>query len=44
MYWLVGLMSFAILGLIIGGLVLELRPALAAASDPGTHRPWAPNS
>ncbi len=35
MYWLVGLMSFAILGLIIGGLVLELRPALA-----GRIRPW----
>ncbi len=35
MYWLVGIMSFAILGLIIGGLILELRPALA-----GRMRPW----
>ncbi|MFZ1538899.1 MAG: ATP synthase subunit C [Chromatiaceae bacterium] len=35
MYWLVGIMSFAILGLIIGGLVLELRPSLA-----GRLRPW----
>ncbi len=35
MYWLVGLMSFAILGLILGGLVLEFRPALA-----GRMRPW----
>ena len=35
MYWLVGLMSFAILGLILGGLVLELRPALV-----GHIRPW----
>ncbi len=34
MYWLVGLMSFAILGLIIGGLVLELRPALAGRIGP----------
>lgn len=31
MYWLVALMSFAILGLIAAGLVLELKPALARA-------------
>jgi V/A-type H+/Na+-transporting ATPase subunit K len=30
MYWLVALMSLAILGLIAGGIALELRPALAA--------------
>lgn len=35
MYWLVALMSFAILGLIITGLLLELRPGLAARI-----RPW----
>jgi V/A-type H+/Na+-transporting ATPase subunit K len=35
MYWLVALMSFAILGLIIAGLALELRPALS-----GRIRPW----
>lgn len=29
MYWLVGLMSAAILGLIVAGVYLELRPALS---------------
>ncbi len=35
MYWLVALMSFAILGLIISGLLLEVRPSLALRI-----RPW----
>jgi V/A-type H+-transporting ATPase subunit K len=35
MYWLVALMSLAILGLIISGLWLELRPRLAMRA-----RPW----
>lgn len=35
MYWLVALMSFAILGLIITGLLLEARPGLAMRV-----RPW----
>jgi V/A-type H+-transporting ATPase subunit K len=35
MYWLVALMSFAILGLIVSGILLELRPALAIRI-----RPW----
>jgi V/A-type H+-transporting ATPase subunit K len=35
MYWLVALMSFAILGLIISGILLELRPTLAIRI-----RPW----
>lgn len=35
MYWLVALMSFAILGLIVSGLLLETRPGLAARI-----RPW----
>jgi V/A-type H+-transporting ATPase subunit K len=35
MYWLVALMSFAILALILGGLILEVRPALAHRI-----RPW----
>jgi V/A-type H+-transporting ATPase subunit K len=35
MYWLVALMSFAILALILGGLILEVRPALARRI-----RPW----
>jgi V/A-type H+/Na+-transporting ATPase subunit K len=35
MYWLVALMSAAILGLIVSGLLLELRPALAVRV-----RPW----
>jgi V/A-type H+-transporting ATPase subunit K len=35
MYWLVGLMSFAILGLILSGILLEVRPGLAARI-----RPW----
>jgi V/A-type H+-transporting ATPase subunit K len=30
MYWLVALMSFAILGLIVSGLLLHIRPGLAA--------------
>ena len=30
MYWLVALMSLAILGLIVSGIALEFRPALAA--------------
>jgi V/A-type H+-transporting ATPase subunit K len=30
MYWLVGLMSFAILGLIVSGITLEVRPQLAS--------------
>ncbi|MTW20682.1 ATP synthase subunit C [Allochromatium palmeri] len=35
MYWLVALMSLAIFGLIVSGLLLEIRPALV------THiRPW----
>ena len=34
MYWLVGLMSFAILGLILGGLLLEARPTLVGRSQP----------
>jgi len=29
MYWLVALMSFAILGLIVSGIVLEIRPNLS---------------
>jgi V/A-type H+-transporting ATPase subunit K len=35
MYWLVALMSFAILGLIVSGILLELKPALV-----GRIRPW----
>jgi V/A-type H+-transporting ATPase subunit K len=35
MYWLVALMSFAILGLIVSGLLLEFRPGLASRI-----RPW----
>jgi V/A-type H+-transporting ATPase subunit K len=35
MYWLVALMSLAILGLIVSGIVLEARPALALRV-----RPW----
>ncbi len=35
MYWLVALMSFAILALILGGLILEARPTLARRI-----RPW----
>ncbi len=35
MYWLVALMSFAILALILGGLILEARPTLASRI-----RPW----
>jgi V/A-type H+-transporting ATPase subunit K len=35
MYWLVALMSFAILALILGGLILEVRPTLASRI-----RPW----
>jgi V/A-type H+-transporting ATPase subunit K len=35
MYWLVALMTFAVLGLILLGLMLEFRPRLAARS-----RPW----
>jgi V/A-type H+-transporting ATPase subunit K len=35
MYWLVALMTFAVLGLILLGLMLEFRPQLAARS-----RPW----
>jgi len=35
MYWLVALMSLAILGLIISGILLELRPGLAIRI-----RPW----
>ncbi|NEX21223.1 ATPase [Thiorhodococcus mannitoliphagus] len=35
MYWLVALMSVAILGLIAAGIVLELRPALSTRI-----RPW----
>lgn len=35
MYWLVALMTFAIAGLILTGLFLELRPAGA-----GRGRPW----
>jgi len=35
MYWLVALMSIAILGLIVGGVLLEARPALSARI-----RPW----
>jgi len=35
MYWLVGLMSFAILGLIVSGIILEMRPDLSARI-----RPW----
>jgi len=34
MYWLVGLMSFAVLGLILGGLILEMRPTLARRLGP----------
>ncbi len=34
MYWLVGIMTFAILGLILGGLILETRPALAGQIGP----------
>jgi V/A-type H+-transporting ATPase subunit K len=35
MYWLVALMSFAILGLILSGIALEMRPAIARRI-----RPW----
>jgi V/A-type H+-transporting ATPase subunit K len=35
MYWLVALMTFAILGLILLGLMLEFRPQLATQA-----RPW----
>ncbi|MBK5964876.1 ATPase [Thiocystis minor] len=35
MYWLVALMSLAILGLIVSGIALEIRPALATRI-----RPW----
>jgi len=35
MYWLVALMSFAILGLIVSGIVLEIRPNLSQRI-----RPW----
>ncbi|SDW35177.1 ATP synthase subunit C [Thiocapsa roseopersicina] len=35
MYWLVALMTFAVLGLILLGLMLEFRPQLATRS-----RPW----
>jgi V/A-type H+/Na+-transporting ATPase subunit K len=35
MYWLVGLMSLAIFGLIVSGIVLDLRPAFAPRV-----RPW----
>ncbi|AFL73750.1 ATP synthase subunit C [Thiocystis violascens] len=35
MYWLVALMSLAILGLIVSGIALEFRPALASRI-----RPW----
>lgn len=35
MYWLVALMSFAILGLIVSGILLELRPQFASRI-----RPW----
>jgi V/A-type H+/Na+-transporting ATPase subunit K len=35
MYWLVALMSFAILGLILVGFILEFRPQLATRA-----RPW----
>jgi V/A-type H+/Na+-transporting ATPase subunit K len=38
MYWLVALMSLAILGLIVSGLLLEIRPALATRLRPW-HRP-----
>lgn len=38
MYWLVALMSLAILGLIVSGLLLEIRPALATRIRPW-HRP-----
>ena len=34
MYWLVALMSLAILGLIVSGIVLDLRPALARRIGP----------
>jgi V/A-type H+-transporting ATPase subunit K len=35
MYWLVALMSFAILGLVASGILLEMRPGLATRI-----RPW----
>lgn len=35
MYWLVALMSFAILGLVVSGILLEMRPGLATRI-----RPW----
>jgi len=35
MYWLVALMSLAILGLIVSGIVLEIRPSLSLRV-----RPW----
>lgn len=38
MYWLVALMSVAIFGLIVTGLLLEIRPALATRVRPW-HRP-----
>ena len=38
MYWLVALMSFAILGLIISGIVLEVRPNLSLRAR-GWYKP-----
>ncbi len=38
MYWLVALMSLAILGLIVSGILLEFRPALATRIR-GWYRP-----
>ncbi len=38
MYWLVALMSLAILGLIVSGILLELRPQLASRIRPW-HKP-----
>jgi V/A-type H+/Na+-transporting ATPase subunit K len=35
MYWLVALMSLAILGLIVSGIILEIRPNLSVRA-----RPW----
>jgi V/A-type H+-transporting ATPase subunit K len=38
MYWLIGLMTLAILGLIVSGVAMEMRPEMAQRSR-GWHKP-----
>ncbi len=38
MYWLIGLMTLAILGLIVSGVAMEMRPQMAQRSR-GWHKP-----